>query len=225
MTIAEIKKVPEIEILIDASNRHLAALGYTDHGHRHVGFVSRYAALILDKLGYDPGIVNLAAIAGYLHDVGNSVNRNNHSSIGATLVFPLLLKLDMSLADIVEIITAIGNHDEDTGAVSSPVAAALIIADKADSHKSRVRNGKPEPGDIHDRVNYAIQRNKLTIEPDSRVIIHQIDMDGSSSILEYLTIYMPRIAMCEMAADFLTCSFELCINGHSINKVDKLTKA
>jgi metal-dependent HD superfamily phosphatase/phosphodiesterase len=217
MTLAEVKEFPEIEILIEAANRHLAALGYTDHGHRHVGFVSKNAALILDKLGFDKHTVELAAIAGYLHDVGNAVNRNNHSSIGASLIFPLLLNHKMPIADIVEIITAIGNHDEDSSTVSSPIAAALIIADKSDAHKSRVRNGKPEPDDIHDRVNYAIQHNKLTVCSESRVIIHQIEMDDSSSILEYLSIYMPRIALCEAAAEFLNCSFELCINGHSIN--------
>jgi metal-dependent HD superfamily phosphatase/phosphodiesterase len=217
MTLSEVKEFPEIEILIEAANRHLAALGYTDHGHRHVGFVSRNAALILEKLGYDKHMVEVAEIAGYLHDVGNAVNRSNHSAIGATLIFPLLINRNMPIADIVEIITAIGNHDEDSGAVSSPIAAALIIADKADAHKSRVRNGAPEPDDIHDRVNYAIQHNKLTIDAATRTIIHRIEMDESSSILEYLQIYMPRIALCETAAEFLSCSFELCINGHSIN--------
>lgn len=217
MTIAQIKKDHAIKTLIDAANRHLASMGYTDHGPRHAGFVSRYAAAILEALGYDERAVSVAAISGYLHDVGNLVNRNNHSASGACLLFPLLLRMEMPIEDITGIITAVGNHEEDTGAISSAAAAAVVIADKADAHKSRVRNGSPEPGDIHDRVNFAIQHNRLTVCADTRVIEHRIDMDGTSSVMDYLSIYMTRIVMCEKAAAFLGCTFDLVINGRSIN--------
>ncbi|MDR1569115.1 MAG: HD domain-containing protein [Oscillospiraceae bacterium] len=217
MTISQIKKDPAVQLLLEAANRHLAALGYTDHGPRHAGFVSKYAAMILESLGYDERMTRLAAIAGYLHDVGNSVNRNNHSASGACLMFPLLLRMEMPFDEVTEIITAIGNHEEDTGAISSPIAAAVVIADKADAHKSRVRNGAPAAGDIHDRVNFSIQRNRLCVDADTRVIVSRIDMNETSSVMEYLTIYMTRIVMCEKAAAFLGCTFDLVINGRSIN--------
>jgi metal-dependent HD superfamily phosphatase/phosphodiesterase len=217
ITCADIRKDPGIRALIDAANRHLAVLGYTDHGPRHVGFVSHNSRKILESLAYDARVLELAAIAGYVHDVGNGINRNGHGPSGAGLLFPLLLKLDMPVEEVVEIITAVGNHEEDTGTVTSPIAAALVIADKADAHRSRVRNQRPEPGDIHDRVNFAIQQNQLIVDAQARVIRNALVMNETSSVLEYLQIYMSRIAMCEKAASYLGCTFDLIINGNSIN--------
>ncbi|GHU72308.1 phosphohydrolase [Clostridia bacterium] len=217
MTLDRIRKDPGLRLLIDAANQHLAVQGYTDHGPRHAGFVSHFAKEILRCLSFDERIVELAAIAGYVHDIGNSINRNNHGVSGACMLFPLLLQMDMVLTDVLTVVTAVGNHEEDYGVVTGPVTAAVVIADKADASRSRVRNGTPEPGDIHDRVNFAIQHNRLTVDPERRVIRDELDMNTSSSVMEYLTIYMSRIAMCEKAARFLGCTFDLIINGHSIN--------
>lgn len=217
ITLVQIKKDPGIRALIDAGNRHLEVLGYTDHGPRHVGYVSRTAGKVLETLGYEPRLVELATIAGYVHDVGNSINRNNHGLSGATLLFPLLLKLDMPIEDVLEIVTAVGNHEEQTGAVTSPVVAALVLGDKSDAHRSRVRNMSPDRDDIHDRVNFAIGHNQLSVDVDTRVISHRLTMDESSSVLEYLQIYMSRIAMCERAAAYLGCTFDLVINERAIN--------
>ncbi|MEG0767723.1 MAG: phosphohydrolase [Clostridia bacterium] len=217
ITLQEIQKNPDIRALINAGNRYLAILGYTEHGPRHVGYVSWTAASVLRALHYDDREVQLAAIAGWVHDVGNSINRKDHGANGAVLLFPLLLKMNMQIEDALEIVTAVGNHEEQTGFVSSAVSAALVIGDKSDAHRTRVRNRKPEPNDIHDRVNYAIVENHVVVDADKRIIRHALEMDTTSSVMEYLQIYLQRIAMCEQAAAFLGCSFDLVINGRSIN--------
>ena len=147
--------------------------------------------------------MELAAIAGWVHDVGNSVNRHDHGPNGAILLFPLLREIGMDIEDVMIIITAVGNHEEQSGTVSSAVSAALAIADKSDAHKSRVRNGRPDVGDIHDRVNFAIQENRVIVDRKHKIIRQELKMDESSSVLEYLSIYLPRILMCEQAAEFL----------------------
>ena len=217
ITLKDVQKNESIQALIHAGNRYLEALGYTDHGPRHVGYVSHTARNILAQLGYSDHEVELAAIAGWVHDVGNSVNRIEHGQSGAVLLFPILREMGMPAADVVEVITAVGNHEEQTGFVSNPVSAALAIADKSDAHKSRVRNGRPDPTDPHDRVNFAIQHNRVVVDRENGVIRQEIDMDGTSSVLEFLSIYMSRITMCEKAAAFLGQRFELCINGNVIN--------
>jgi metal-dependent HD superfamily phosphatase/phosphodiesterase len=217
ITLHDIKQNEDIKALIRAGNRYLEACGYTDHGPRHVSYVSKTASGILKALGYSPREVELAAIAGWVHDVGNSVNRHDHGPNGAVLLFPILREAGMDVADAVEIITAVGNHEEHSGFVSSPVSAALAIADKSDAHKSRVRNGQPDPTDVHDRVNFSIQQNRVTVDAEQKVIRHELTMDDTSSVLEYLSIYMDRIEMCEAAARFLGQRFELCINGRTVN--------
>jgi len=217
ITLEEIKKNESIRALVKAGNRYLEALGYTDHGPRHLSYVSRIASYILKALGYSEREIELAAIAGWVHDVGNSINRHDHGPNGAVMLFPILKDAGMAMADAVEIITAVGNHEEQSGAVSSAVSAALIIADKSDAHKSRVRNGRPDPTDVHDRVNFAIQLNDVTVDRKARLIRQSLTMDNSSSVLEYLSIYMPRIIMCEKAAAFLGQEFQLVINGHAVN--------
>ncbi len=217
ITLKEIRNDPEIAGLIEAGNRYLASLGYTEHGPRHVGYVSRTAAAVLRELGQPERLVELAAIAGWVHDVGNCVNRHNHGTSGAILLFPILRRLGMEVADVVEIITAVGNHEEQNGAVTSEVSAALVIADKTDAHRTRVRLGKPDPNDVHDRVNFAISSGAVEIDAQRKLIRHALRMDTSSSVLEYLQIYLPRIVMCEAAAKYLGCSFQLVINDHPVN--------
>lgn len=217
ITLQEIKQNESIKALVRAGNRYLETLGYTDHGPRHLGYVSRTASGILKSLGYSEREVELAAIAGWVHDVGNSVNRHDHGPNGAILLFPLLREIGMDIEDVMIIITAVGNHEEQSGTVSSAVSAALAIADKSDAHKSRVRNGRPDVGDIHDRVNFAIQENSVTVDRKHKIIRQELRMDESSSVLEYLSIYLPRILMCEQAAEFLGQHFELFINDRPVN--------
>lgn len=217
LTLQEIKQNESIRALIRAGNRYLEALGYTDHGPRHVSYVSKTASGILKALGYSPREVELAAIAGWVHDVGNSVNRHNHGPLGAVLLMPILKDAGMDMNDVMEIITAVGNHEEQSGFISSAVSAALAIGDKSDAHKTRVRGGKPDETDVHDRVNFSIQENDVIVDRKERIIRHKLTMDDSSSVMEYLQIYASRIIMCEQAAAFLKCSFELVINGQEIN--------
>ena len=217
VTLQDIKQNEAIKAMIRAGNRYLEALGYTDHGPRHVSYVSRTASGILSALGYSPREVELAAISGWVHDVGNAVNRHNHGPNGAIMLLPILKDAGMEMNDVMEIITAVGNHEEQSGTVSSAVSAALAIADKSDAHKTRVRNGKPDPTDIHDRVNFSIQQNSVTVDRKNHVIRHELAMDETSSVLEYTQIYTARIVMCEQAAAFLNCAFELVINGQTVN--------
>lgn len=217
ITLRDIQRNEAIQALIRAGNRHLEALGYTDHGPRHVSYVSRTASGILRALGYSPREVELAAIAGWVHDVGNSVNRHDHGPNGAIMLLPILREAGMDMNDVMEVITAVGNHEEQSGFISSAVAAALALGDKSDAHKTRVRGGRPDPTDIHDRVNFSIQQNQVTVDRKNRVIRHELQMDETSSVMEYLQIYLSRIVMCEQAAAFLRCSFELVINGQTVN--------
>ena len=218
ITLKDIQKNESIQALVHAGNRYLAAMGYTDHGPRHVGFVSHTASMLLSELGYSDREVELAAIAGWVHDVGNSVNRHEHGPNGAVLLYPILREAGMAIEDVVEIITAVGNHEEQSGFISSPVSAALALADKSDAHKSRVRGGRPDPADPHDRVNFAIQENRVIVDREHSVIRQELRMDDTSSVLEFLSIYMSRIVMCEQAAAFLGQRFELMINDRLINK-------
>lgn len=218
ITLKDIKQNEAIRALVHAGNRYLAALGFTDHGPRHLGYVSHTASHILRELGYTEREIELAAIAGWVHDVGNSVNRHEHGQSGAIMLFPILREAGMPVEDVVEIITAVGNHEEQSGFISSPVSAALAIADKSDAHKSRVRQGQFDPTDPHDRVNAAIQENAVIVDRERGVIRQELRMDDTSSVLEFLSIYMSRITMCEKAAEFLSQRFELMINDRIINK-------
>ena len=217
ITLQEIRQNEDIKALIRAGNRYLESMGFTDHGPRHVGYVSKTASGILKALGYSPREVELAAIAGWVHDVGNSVNRHDHGPNGAVMLLPILRSAGMDMNDVMEIITAVGNHEEQSGFVSSAVSAALVLGDKSDAHKTRVRGGKPDPTDIHDRVNFSIQENRVTVDRAERIIRHELMMDETSSVMEYIQIYLSRIVMCEKAAAFLKCSFELVINGQIVN--------
>ncbi|MEG2253360.1 MAG: HD domain-containing protein, partial [Clostridia bacterium] len=179
ITLQEIQQNENIRALVRAGNRYLETLGYTDHGPRHLSYVSRTASGILKSLGYSEREIELAAIAGWVHDVGNSINRHEHGPNGAIMLFPILREAGMEISDVLEIITAVGNHEEQSGTVSSAVSAALAIGDKSDAHKSRVRGGKPDATDVHDRVNFAIQQNSVTVDRKKGIIRQSLQMDGS----------------------------------------------
>ena len=218
ITVKDIQKDPKISSLINAANKMLEAVGYTEHGPRHVGFVSATAEQILRQLGFPERECELAAIAGWVHDVGNAVNRVNHGLTGGTLLFPRLLEAGLELSEVTTIVGAVGNHEEQNGKVVSAVSAALVIADKSDAHRTRVRRTPYNPDDIHDRVNYAISANAVEVDAQQRTIRFSIEMDDTSSVMDFMAIYLTRMQMCEEAAHFLGCRFELVVNGVHINR-------
>lgn len=221
ITLDIIRKKPEIAELIKAANEYLRIRGYTEHGLRHVGFVSKTTTNILKELNYDERTIELGAIAGWIHDIGNAVNRKNHGLIGASMAYGILTKIGMPASEVCAIIGAIGNHEEENGIPVNCVSAALILADKADAHRTRVRATIIRENDIHDRVNYAIKKNYLSIDAQNKVIKLVIFMDSSSSVMDYLQIYLSRMVLSEQAAEFLGCKFELVINNTVINSHSK----
>lgn len=217
VTLEDIKGNEEIMSLIREANNVLAAIGYTEHGQRHVGYVSNTASAILRKLDYPERTVEIAAITGWVHDVGNVVNRKHHGMNGAMLLFPLLREMGMDMGEICTVMSATGYHEEETGLPVSDVSAALIIADKSDAHRTRVRKGKYDPYDIHDRVNYSIKKNWVDVDAVKRIIRYEMIMDQTSSVMEFMQIYLKRMRMCELAAEFLECKLEIVVNGVAIN--------
>lgn len=213
----EIKSNPDVRTYIKSADASLEALGYTEHSFAHVTKVAETAADILASLGYGEREVENAKIAGYLHDIGNLVNRVDHSQSGAVMAFRILDKLGMSAPDIAEIVTAIGNHDEGTGVPVNAISAALILADKSDVRRSRVRNHDISTFDIHDRVNYSVKSSSLEITPDSRGIVLTLEVDGSiGSVMDYFEIFLGRMIMCRKAAEKLGLYFSLVINGQKL---------
>ncbi len=217
VTLQDVKADQEISQMIESANEVLKMYGYTEHGIRHCGYVSECAARILRELDYPERTVELAGIAGWVHDVGNMINQQDHGITGALLIRPMLLRLGMPLDEVAVIQSAVGNHEEHSGVPVSPVSAALIIADKSDAHRTRVRKGRIDPGDLHDRVNYAIHRNKVEVQKDRQCIQFLLEMDKDASIMDFLTIFMTRMIMSEKASKLLGCRFELIINGRRIN--------
>lgn len=214
MTFNQIKNNADIKTYISKADEALNALGYTEHSFAHVSKVSDTAAKILNALGYDDRTVELAKIAGYLHDIGNLVNRVDHSQSGAVMAFRILDKLGISADEISVIVSAIGNHDEGTGVPVNSVAAALIIADKCDVRRTRVRNNDFSTFDIHDRVNYSVESSEVKISADSKSVILELRVDQSiSSVMDYFQIFIGRMQMCRHAAEALGLSFGLVING------------
>lgn len=217
VTFEQIKNNGDIKTYITKADESLKALGYTEHSFAHVGKVSHDAAYILETLGYDERTVELAKIAGYLHDIGNLVNRVDHSQSGAVMAFRVLDKLGMSADEIATVVTAIGNHDEGTGVPVNAVAAALIIADKSDVRRTRVRNSHPESFDIHDRVNYSVVDSSLTVTPDKSRIILELTIDSEiSAVMDYFQIFLGRMQMTKSAANALNLNFSLVINGQKL---------
>ncbi|EGW40393.1 MULTISPECIES: HD domain-containing protein [unclassified Desulfosporosinus] len=212
ITLNAIKTDPYVQALIEAGNRHLAAIGYTEHGFRHVGLVAHIASNILEKMGHPVKECELASIAGYLHDIGNAVNRISHAQTGAILAAGILERLGMFPEDIASVIGAIGNHDELDGNPVNNISAALILADKSDVHRSRVRNSDLATFDIHDRVNYAVKRSFLRVYPKERVALELTIDTEICPVMEYFEIFLARMLLCRKAAEFLQTKFELKIN-------------
>ena len=210
-------KNPDIHEYIAAADRSLSALGYTEHSFAHVGRVAESAAYILRSLGYPDSDIELVRIAAYLHDIGNLVNRVEHSQSGAVMAFRILDNLGMSAADISTVVTAIGNHDEGTGVAVNPIAAALIIADKSDVRRSRVRNSDIATFDIHDRVNWSVESSELSVDRGAGTVVLGLEVDTSiSSVMDYFEIFLGRMIMCRKAAESLGLAFSLVINGQRL---------
>ncbi|MHB8963200.1 MAG: HD domain-containing protein [Saccharofermentanales bacterium] len=212
--ISDIMKNPEVKALLEASAIQMTALGYTEHSFRHCRLVSNKCGEILGMTGSDEDEITLGRIAGYLHDIGNAVNRTNHPDTGALLAYDLLLRKGLEYKDAVTIMMAIANHDEGAGIPVNRIAAALILSDKADVHRSRVTNKIIESYDIHDRVNYAATRSTLQIDPETKVALLDIEIDTEiSPIMDYFEIFLNRMKMCRNAAGYLGLKFRLLING------------
>ncbi len=213
----DIKNNQTIDSFIRASNDYLGAIGYTEHGFRHVSLVASVSKNILATLGYPKRLQELAEIAGYLHDIGNVINRQDHGQSASLIAFDILKQLGATPDEIALIASAIGNHEEEIGEPVNPVAAALILADKSDVHKTRVRNPSMIAVDIHDRVNYAVDRSFLTINKEEKLISLNLNVDTKiSQVIEYFEIFMSRMNMCRRAAKFLDCKFELIINERKL---------
>ena len=213
----DIKNNETVNTYIRKADQSLVALGYTEHSFAHVSSVAEVCGYILRTLGYSEHEVELGKIAAYLHDIGNIVNRSEHSQSGAVMAFRILDNLAMPPEDIAEVVTAIGNHDEGTGTPVSPIAAALILADKSDVRRSRVRNQDISSFDIHDRVNYSVTKSKLKINEEKTLIKLKLSVDTHyGSVMDYFEIFMERMILCRKAAEFLGLQFKLIINEQQL---------
>ncbi|MDR7537675.1 MAG: HD domain-containing protein [Armatimonadota bacterium] len=213
-TLEDVKRDPEVEALLVKANEYTGVIGYTEHGLRHANLTANIAANVLRRLGFNERTAQLAAIAAYLHDVGNLVSRANHEHTGAVLANDILGRLGMSPDERAVVMGAIGNHEERHGEAISPVGAAVILADKSDVHRTRVRNPDRSTFDIHDRVNYAVEHSFLRVDEKSKTVTLELTIDTAiSQVMEYFEIFLDRMLMCRRAAEFLGCGFKLQING------------
>ena len=213
ITLEDVIENSEVDALIRGAQKQLDGLGYTEHSHRHISIFSKRAGRILEVLGYPERTIELAKIAGYLHDIGNCVNRTDHAHSGAILAYQILKDMGMPVEERTEIMMAIGNHDEKTGTAVSDISAALILADKSDVHRDRVTNTNLSTFDIHDKVNYAVTDADLTIDSKEKRIVLKLTIDTEiSPVLDYFEIFMDRTMMSKYAAKYLDIWFELLIN-------------
>ncbi len=213
VTYEDVRSSEEIRTYIKQADESLKAIGYTEHSFAHCTKVAKVAGDLLEKLEYDAHEVELARIAGFMHDIGNVVNRIDHAQSGAMMAFRTLDKMGMPPEDVATVITAIGNHDEQTAAAVNAVAAALIIADKTDVRRSRVRNRSTINFDIHDRVNYAAEKSDVILEPDSKTITLDLKINTEiCAVMDYFEIFTGRMLLCRKAAEFLGLQFKLDIN-------------
>jgi len=213
-TLEDVKRDPEVQAFVTKANEYTGVIGYTEHGARHANLTSSIAGNVLRRLGHDDREAHLAGIAAYLHDIGNLVSRANHEHTGAVLADGILVRLGMVADERAVVMGAIGNHEESHGEPVSAVGAAVILADKSDVHRSRVRNPDPATLDIHDRVNYAVEHSFLRVEEKSKTITLELTIDTAlSQVMEYFEIFLGRMLMCRRAATFLGCDFKLQING------------
>jgi len=213
VTFESIKNNPEINTYIKQADASMRAMGFTEHSFAHVTKCAMDASSLLEELGYSPREVELARIAGYMHDIGNVINRDDHAHNGALMAFRLLDKLGMPPEELAMIITAIGNHDEHTAHPVNAIAAALILADKSDVRRSRVRNRDSISFDIHDRVNYSVARSGLTLDKQAGTITLSMDIDTDvCAVMDYFEIFTTRMLLCRKAAEFFGLKFKLRIN-------------
>ena len=217
VTFNDVSNSPAIKEYIRQADESLLAIGYTEHSFAHVMKTAKVTRYILATLGYEERYVEISMIAAYLHDIGNLINRVDHAQSGAIMAFRLLEEMGMEPSELAAVVTAIGNHDEGTGAPVSPMAAALILADKSDVRRSRVTNHDFSTFDIHDRVNYSVTDSKLSIDENKETITLDMQIDTKySAVMDYFEIFLERMIMCRKAAGMLGLDFRLSINGHSL---------
>ena len=217
ITFESVREHPRVKVFVRKADEALAEIGYTEHGERHVGLVAHIAYNTLKRLGYPEREAELAAIAGYLHDIGNAVNRNQHAQTGAVMAMQILTEMGLPDLEILRVIGAIGNHHEDQGEPVTPVAAAVIMADKSDVHRTRVRNPDMIKFDIHDRVNYAVEKSFLNVDEGAKQITLELTIDTAiSQVMEYFEIFMTRMLASRKAAKFLGTTFGLTVNGNRL---------
>ena len=217
MTYEQIRHDEEVLALLEKGNANLGVLGYTDHSKVHCALVADRAAYILRTLGFSEHDQDLAKIAGFMHDIGNAVNRKHHAEWGALLARDILKKYELSLADRITIVSAVGHHDESTGGAMDPVSAALILADKSDVRRDRVRTREKAKFDIHDRVNYAVTGHSLKVDPAENKISLNLQIDEAiCTMYEYFDIFLGRMMMCRSAAEMLGAKFRLTVNGGKV---------
>lgn len=214
VTLADVQGDPELLAYMEVGDEYLGAIGYTEHGLRHANLTAHISGNILRRLGFDARTAELGAIAGFCHDIGNCVSRDSHWISAAFIARAALTRMGMPYPDVAVVMNAVGNHEEDASDPSTPVAAAVVIADKADVHHTRVRNPDPAQFDIHDRVNHAVKRSFLRVDETERSLTLEIDIETSETqIMEYFEIFIDRMALCRRAAAVLDASFALVING------------
>lgn len=217
VTLEDVKKNKEVDTYIRKGDEYLKTMGFTEHSFRHLGLVSHISGNVLRHLGHKKRDIELASIAGYLHDIGNVVSRHEHGAAGAMIAFSLLSKMGADPEEIAVIVSAIGNHEEKFGHPVSNVSAALILGDKSDVHRSRVRNKEIATFNAHDRVNYAVQRSFLKVDEEQKAVILELEIDPKiCSIMEYFEIFLVRMVMCRRAAAFLNRDFWLLVNGSKL---------
>lgn len=220
ITFEAVREDAEVQAFIRHANRNLGVLGFTEHGFRHVGLVSSIARNVLSRLGHDSRSQEIAAIAGYLHDIGNVISRHGHASTGALLAYPILTRLGMMPDETALVMAAIGSHGDDGGRLGEPIhpiSAALILGDKSDVHRSRVRKSDEQTFDQHDRVNFAATASFLRVDAEARTTTLELTIDTRiASVMEYFEIFLPRMQMCRQAAEFLDCGFHIVMNDITV---------
>jgi uncharacterized protein len=214
VTLEVVQNDAELLAYIEMGDAYLGAIGYTEHGLRHANLTAHIASNILHRLGFDDHVAEVAGVAGFMHDIGNCVSRDSHWISAAFIARDVLARLGMPYADIATVMNAVGNHEEDASDPATPAAAAVVLADKADVHHTRVRNPDPLAYDIHDRVNYASKRSFLRVDSESRMLTLEIEIDTAAiRLMEYFEIFLERMQLCRSAAAVLDAEFSLVING------------
>lgn len=217
ITLDKVKANPKVQALINGGNEVMKAMGYTEHGHRHSHIVSSITRYIMEGLQAPAREVELGMIAAYMHDIGNVISRESHPVTGANIAFTILNEMGMAPEEMAPVLGAIGNHEEMSGQPISVMSAALIVADKSDVHRSRVQNPILETFDIHDRVNYAVQRSRVEMQPATKMIELTLEIDTSeATVMEYFEIFLSRMVMCRKASALFGYRFRLQVNGTNL---------